>query len=103
MHCATVIAQAPALQARKKVQAVRRQRRKRAWRSAARCEHEMCGSESTASATMRTRSLDAIPGTDEGLDQLRFSEFAPQTSDGDGHRVGERVRMFVPCSFEQLL
>src|SRR4051812_9342453 len=46
--------------------------------------------------------VDAVPGAGHGGDDPGFAEALAQCRDGDAHGVGERVRVPVPRSLQEL-
>src|SRR5919197_5964158 len=48
-------------------------------------------------------SVDAVPDAGHGGDDPGFAEAFAQPRDRDAHRVGERVRVLIPCSRQEFL
>lgn len=49
------------------------------------------------------RALYPVAGTWYRADEPGLSKSLTQTGDGDSYRIGEWVRVLIPCSFEQVL
>src|SRR3954451_24776593 len=63
----------------------------------------MPGALSTAFSITRGSRVDAVPGAGHGGDDPGLAEPLAQSRDGDADGVRERIRILVPCAFQQLL